>query len=73
VWVVNAMPRPLYPREGDAVPIVDEAGWDPWPVWTGAENLAPPPGFDPWTLQPITIRYTKLSRSIFIQYNGELG
>ena len=23
------------------VPIVQEAGWAPWPVWTGAENLTP--------------------------------
>ena len=25
----------------DPVPITQEAGWDPWPVWTGAENLTP--------------------------------
>ena len=25
----------------DPVPFVQEAGWDPGPVWTGAENLAP--------------------------------
>jgi hypothetical protein len=25
----------------DLVPIVQEAGWAPGPVWTGAENLAP--------------------------------
>jgi hypothetical protein len=35
------------PRSGrftpgnDPVPIVQEAGWAPRPVWTGAENLAP--------------------------------
>jgi hypothetical protein len=40
-WVVNATPRPLYPRERDPVPIVQEDGWAPGPVWTGAENLAP--------------------------------
>jgi hypothetical protein len=34
-------PRPLYHRESDPVPIVQEAGWAPGPVWTGAENLAP--------------------------------
>ena len=28
------------PRK-DPVPIVQEAGWAPGPVWTGAENLAP--------------------------------
>jgi len=27
--------------EKDPVPIVEEAGWAPGPVWTGAENLAP--------------------------------
>jgi hypothetical protein len=25
----------------DPLPIVQEAGWVPGPVWTGAENLAP--------------------------------
>ena len=30
----------LYPGI-DPVPIVQEAGWAPGPVWTGAENLAP--------------------------------
>ena len=35
-------PRPgrFTPRK-DPVPIVQEAGWAPGPVWTGAENLAP--------------------------------
>ena len=27
--------------EKDSVPIVQEAGWTPGPVWTGAESLAP--------------------------------
>jgi hypothetical protein len=40
-WVVNATPLSLYPRERDPVPIVQEAGWAPGPVWTGAENLVP--------------------------------
>jgi hypothetical protein len=35
-WVVNATPRP-----NDPVPIVQEAGWAPGPVWTGAKNVAP--------------------------------
>ena len=38
--MINATPRPLYPRETDPVPIVQEIGWDPEHVWTGAENLA---------------------------------
>ena len=36
----------------DTVPIVQEAGWAPEPVWIGAENLAPL-GFDPRTFQPV--------------------
>jgi len=38
---VNVTPRPLFAHGKDPVPIVQEAGWDPGPVWTGAENLAP--------------------------------
>jgi hypothetical protein len=38
-WVVNAVPRPIYPRERQ-VPIVQEVGWTPGPDWTGVENLA---------------------------------
>jgi len=33
-------PAALYPGK-DPVPIVQEAGWDPGPVWTGEENLVP--------------------------------
>jgi len=35
------MPRPLFTLGKDPVPIVQEAGWAPGPVWAGAENLAP--------------------------------
>ena len=41
----------------DPVPIVQEAGWAPEPVWIGAENLAPP-RFDPRTFQPVASHYT---------------
>ena len=27
-------------------------------LWAGAENLAPPLGFDPQTIQPVASRYT---------------
>ena len=46
-WVVDATPRPLYPRERTEVPNELEA-----------ENLDSPPGFDPRTAQPVTSRYT---------------
>jgi hypothetical protein len=39
-WVVSATPRPLSTPGKDPVPIVQEAGWAPGPVWSGAENLA---------------------------------
>ena len=42
----------------DSVPTVQEAGWAPGPVRTGAENLALTPGFDPRTVQPVASRYT---------------
>jgi hypothetical protein len=34
------MPRQVYPWERGPVLMVQEAGWNPGPVWTGAENLA---------------------------------
>ena len=37
----NTRSRPLHPRERDPVPIVQEEGWDPRPVWTSTENLVP--------------------------------
>jgi hypothetical protein len=40
VWGVSVMPRSLFTLGKDPVPIVQEAGWSPGPVWTGAENLA---------------------------------
>ena len=41
-WVVNATPRPgRFTPGNDPVPTVQEGGWAPGPVRTGAENLAP--------------------------------
>ena len=41
------------------VPIAWEAGWALGPVWTYAENLAPPPQeFDPRAVQSVASRYT---------------
>jgi len=50
--------RPLFTPGKASVPIVQEAGCAPGLVWTGAENLAPAPGFDPRTVQPVANRYT---------------
>ena len=37
---VNVTPQPLFTPEKDLVPIVQEVGWAPGPVWTGAEYIA---------------------------------
>ena len=59
------MPRPLFTLGKDPVPDVQEAGWAPGPVWTGAENHAPP-GFDPLTVQPVASRYTDYAARLTI-------
>jgi hypothetical protein len=51
-WVVSVTPRPRFtPREkGPLVPIVQEAGWAPVPVWTQRlqkKILTPLPGIEP--------------------------
>ena len=56
-WGVSVTPWPLFTPRKDPVPIVQEAGWAPGPVWTVAENLAPP-GFDLRTVRPVVSRYT---------------
>ena len=40
-WEVSVTPRPLFTPGKYLVPILQEAGWAPGLVWTGAENLAP--------------------------------
>jgi hypothetical protein len=39
-WVVNATPRPLYPRERLGTHFI-EGCVGPGPVWTGTENFFP--------------------------------
>ena len=39
-WGISVTPRPLFTPGKDPVPIVQEAGWAPGPVWTGVENVA---------------------------------
>ena len=40
-WGISVTLRPLFTPGKDSLPIVQEAGWAPGPVWTVAENLAP--------------------------------
>jgi len=44
----------------DTVPIVQETWWVPGAVWTGADNLTPPPLWEirTRTVQPVASRYT---------------
>ena len=39
IWMFNATTRPLYSQEKDLVPIVQDAGWAPGSVWTGAKSV----------------------------------
>ena len=55
--MVNATPRPLYPREGPDTHCV--LGWVGLRAGLdGCGKSRPPPGFDPRTVQPVAIRYT---------------
>jgi len=51
------MSLPLYPKERDPVPIVEETGWTSGPVCMGVENL------DPTSLNPdpLIVFRTKLT------------
>jgi hypothetical protein len=59
-WCSKSRPGRFTPGKGP-VPIVKEAGQAPGPVWTGAENLNPPPGFDLQTDQRVAIPNTSSS------------
>ena len=37
-WVVSSTPWPHFTHRKDPVPILQEAGWAPWPVWTGGKS-----------------------------------
>jgi len=37
-WVVSSTPRPHFIPGKEPVPIVQEAGWAPGPVWTGGKS-----------------------------------
>jgi hypothetical protein len=45
------------PAETNPVPILQEVGWNPGPVCTVEENLAPS-GFDSRTVQTVASRHT---------------
>ena len=51
-WVINATPRPIYPRERRGTHCI--GGW----VDECGKSRPPTPGFDPRTFQPVDSRYT---------------
>ena len=51
-------PTAVSPRKETRYPLYRRLGGSPGPVWTGAENLAFPPGFDLRTVQHVASRYT---------------
>jgi len=56
-WVVNATPRPLYPRERPGTHCI--RGWvGPRAGLDGCGKSPPPPRYDPRTVQPVASRYT---------------
>ena len=56
-WLVNATPRPLHPRETNAVPIVERLGKSQGRSWR-TPKISPPPGYDPRKVQPVASRST---------------
>ena len=54
-WVVSSTPRPHSTSRKDPVPILQEAGWTPGPVWTGGKSR---PHQESRTVQPVVSRYT---------------
>ena len=63
-WCLKPRPDCFTPAY-DPVPVEQEAVRALGPGWNGVEN-SPPPGFAPWTVQPVASRIpTELSRHTF--------
>jgi hypothetical protein len=54
-WVANATLQQIYPREAEPVHILQEVEWKSGQLEIGQE-ISPPPGFEPRTLQPVASR-----------------
>ena len=55
-WVVNATPRPLYPRERTGTHCT--GGWVGPRAGLDEDKNLPPPGLDPRTVQPVVSCYS---------------
>ena len=58
-WVVSSTPRPHFTPRKDPVPILQEAGWAPGPVWTGGKSR-PQRDFFFWIILLSLAQYTTL-------------
>jgi len=56
-WVVDATPRPHYPRGKTRYPLYRRLG-GPQGRSERVRKISLPPGFDPRTVQPVASRYT---------------
>jgi len=54
-WLASSTPQLYFTRGKDPVPIVQEAGWAPGPVWTGGKSR---PHWDSIRDRPSVSRYT---------------
>jgi len=55
-WVVSSTPRPHFTPGKHPVPILQETGWAPGPVWRGGKSR--PSTIRSRTVQPVVSRYS---------------
>ena len=67
-YAIRHVPAALPPWTETRYPLYRRLGGQ---VWTGAENLAAPPGFDPWTVQPVESSYTDRYSGIYYRLNTQ--
>ena len=56
--MVNATPWLPYCQKTDPVPIIQDAKWTSQGQSGRMQKILPPPGLDPWTVQPVASHYT---------------
>ena len=60
-WVVSSTPRSHFTTGKDPLPILQEAGWAPGPVWTGGKSR---PHRDPIPNRPVCSQYSPMKYMI---------
>jgi hypothetical protein len=59
-WIVNVTPRPIYPREKEPVPILQETFLDPWAGLEGREKTRPH-----WDSIPVNILFEVRTKLVY--------